>query len=188
MINFFIRSSSVNLDNYTIKDIPGSSGRLDVISRCILSALVGDHEFLADRRIWTFLDEYGTYIFDSQKLNFNKFPKNELRLTDSFVKLIQEPNKENPLRNIRKSDITVYNALKKYEQNSKIFILHERGEYFINLLEFFQSQENLVFIIGNQSGKLVESLKLKDMGFPFMSLGSKSYLASSTIRLINLLI
>jgi len=82
----------------------------------------------------------------------------------------------------------VYDALEKYNQNSKIFILHERGENFMNLLEFFQSQENLIFVIGNQSGKLVESPKLKDMGFRFMSLGTNSYLASSTIRLINLLI
>jgi tRNA (pseudouridine54-N1)-methyltransferase len=188
MINFFIRSSSVDLDKYTIKDIPGSSGRLDVISRCILSALAGDHEFLPNRRIWTFLDEYGTYIFDSRELNFNEFPKNELKLTDSFVTLIKEPNKKNPLRHVRKSDMIVYDTLEKYKQNSKIFILHERGENFMNLLEYFQAQENLVFVIGNQSGKLVESPKLKDMGFPFTSLGTKSYLASSTIRLINLLI
>ncbi|TFF63532.1 MAG: tRNA (pseudouridine(54)-N(1))-methyltransferase TrmY, partial [Promethearchaeota archaeon] len=37
---FFIKSESVNLKNYTIKDIPGSSGRLDVISRCLLSGLL----------------------------------------------------------------------------------------------------------------------------------------------------
>ncbi|MFW9896782.1 MAG: hypothetical protein ACFFD7_13335, partial [Candidatus Thorarchaeota archaeon] len=81
---FFIRSQTINLDNYTIRDIPGSSGRLDVISRCILAALLGKEGFERNIGIWVFLDNYGTYIFNSN-LNYEIFPKNELLLTDHFV-------------------------------------------------------------------------------------------------------
>ncbi len=42
---FFIKSATVDLKNYTIKDIPGSSGRLDVISRCILAAILSNNNF-----------------------------------------------------------------------------------------------------------------------------------------------
>ncbi len=68
---FFIKSETVDISNYTIKNIPGSSGRLDVISRCILAALLAKNEFEKKIQIWTFLDNYGTFIFNTIELYLN---------------------------------------------------------------------------------------------------------------------
>ena len=65
-LTFFIKSPTVNLNNYTIKDIPGSSGRLDVISRCILAAILSEGDFEVNVKIWVFLDNYGTYVFEEE--------------------------------------------------------------------------------------------------------------------------
>ncbi|GAH86872.1 unnamed protein product [marine sediment metagenome] len=84
-IIFFIKSSTVDISKYTIKDIPGSSGRLDVISRCVLAAILGKGNFEKDIQIHLFLDRYGTFIFDPENLDFDIFPKNEILFTDYFV-------------------------------------------------------------------------------------------------------
>ena len=78
-IIFLIKSETVNIDNYTIKDIPGSSGRLDVISRCILSSLIDNDKFDDNVQIWIFFNTYGTFIFNTTNLSFSEFPKNEPR-------------------------------------------------------------------------------------------------------------
>ena len=79
---FFIRSSTVNLNNYHIKDIPGTTGRLDVISRCIIAALLDENEFEEYNQIWVFLDEYGT------KKDFNDYSKYKLFEFISFFSKI----------------------------------------------------------------------------------------------------
>jgi len=51
VLTFFIKSATVDISRYTIKDPLGSSGRLDVISRCILSALLRNDSFEKDVQI-----------------------------------------------------------------------------------------------------------------------------------------
>ncbi|MFW9772678.1 MAG: hypothetical protein ACFFEO_11035, partial [Candidatus Thorarchaeota archaeon] len=88
-IFFFIKSRSVDITHYTIKDIPGSSGRLDVISRCILAAILNENGFKNNIQVWVFLENYGTYIFQPKALDFYLFPKSEILLTDYFVDIIK---------------------------------------------------------------------------------------------------
>ncbi|MFX1408127.1 MAG: hypothetical protein ACFFC9_12370 [Promethearchaeota archaeon] len=191
-IIFFINSNTVNIDKYNIKDIPGSSGRFDVISRCIISALIKDGGFERDFQIWTFLEKYGTYIFDPNSLDYQLFPKNEILLTDYFVKLIKEGqvrnNKQvNPLNSIEHRDINIIDAIKlKREQGYNIYILNESGEDFFKYKVEILSRNNVVFVIGSQSGEFIESPELKELDLPNLSLGYQSFLASSVISLIKL--
>ncbi|GAG75251.1 unnamed protein product [marine sediment metagenome] len=113
---FFIKSSTVNLENYYIKDIQGTSGRLDVVSRCVLSAITSDNKLEKDIQIWAFLDKYGTFVFDSNTFNNDTFPKNEILLTDYFVDFIKKGNKKytvNPLDSIKSSNLDIFEAIKK---------------------------------------------------------------------------
>jgi len=187
---FFIKSSTVNLGNYNIKDIQGTSGRLDVISRCILSALTNDNKLEKNIQIWAFLDKYGTYIFDSNTFNNNTFPKNEILLTDYFVDFIKKGNKKyvvNPLDSIKSSNLDVFEAIKKFiKKNYQIFVLNESGEGYSKILMNISPKKNLLFIVGDQSGELINSKELKELKLTNLSLGNRSYLASSTIRLIKL--
>ncbi|TFG27712.1 MAG: hypothetical protein EU532_06890 [Promethearchaeota archaeon] len=191
---FFIYSATVNITHYTIKDIPGSSGRLDVISRCILAALFGDSEnnFDKDIQVWVFLENYGTFIFDSNLLNFENFPKNEIKLTDYFVDYIKRKNgiiksKANPFLSVKVSNQDIISVVKELlKLNYGVYLLHEKGDDFFEYLDSIILENKIVFIIGNQIGDIMKLKELKELNIPKLKLGTRIYLASSIIRLIKL--
>lgn len=191
-IIFFIYSATVNICKYRIKDIPGSSGRLDVISRCILAALLGDNEFDKNIQVWVVLDKLGTYTFDSNGLDYEIFPKNELMFTDYFVDLIRNrysKNKldNNPLRLVHTSEKGVIEVLKELlKLNYKAYILHKKGNDFFSNLNRIILEKEVIFIVGNQSADIMNLEEVLAMGLPNLSLGDRLYLASSVIRLIKL--
>ncbi len=187
---FCIKSSTVNLENYNIKDIQGTSGRLDVISRCVLSALINDNKLEKNIQIWAFLDNYGTFVFDSNRFNNDTFPKNEILLTDYFVDFIKKGNKKytvNPLDSIKSSNLDIFEVIKNFvKKKFQIFVLNESGIVFSRIFMDMSPKKNLLFIVGDQSGELINSKELKELNLTNLSLGNRSYLASSTIRLIKL--
>jgi tRNA (pseudouridine54-N1)-methyltransferase len=191
-IIFFVKSSTVKIDNFNIKDIPGSSGRLDVISRCILAALFDEERLERDIQIWVFLDKYGTYIFESNTLSKDFFPISELKLSENFVQLILKITKKNTsqsstLNSIAYSKLDFFSALKKLEESKyKIILLNEAGDNFQDIFSKLNKDEKLLFIIGDQTGEIVNAEQFKDFNHINMSLGHQSYLASTVIRLIKL--
>ncbi|MFX1455331.1 MAG: hypothetical protein ACFFDB_08125 [Promethearchaeota archaeon] len=187
---FIIRSQTINLDKYTIRDIPGSSGRFDVISRCILAALLAKEDFERNIGIWVFLDNYGTYIFNSN-LNYEIFPKNELLLTDHFVKFLRSKSNEeinqNPLKSVKCLDMNIIEALKWCQfLGLSIFVLKEGGRDFYQLKNAILKSKNIIFIVGSQEDKFLDSKEFLAFNFPIISIGTQSYLASSVIRLLKL--
>jgi len=187
---FFIKSSTVDISNYYIKDIQGTSGRLDVISRCVLSALTSDNKLEKNIQIWAFLDKYGTFVFDSNSFNNDTFPKNEILLTDYFVDFIKKGDKKytvNPLDSIKCSNLDIFEAIKKFiKKKYQIFVLNESGVGFSKIFMDMSPKRNLLFLVGDQSGELINSKELMELKLTNLSLGNRSYLASSTIRLIKL--
>jgi len=193
-LTFFIQSSTVNLNNYSIKDLPGSSGRFDVISRCVLAALLNGNDIEKNVQIWVFLSDYGTFIFDISDLSVDNFPKTELTFAKYFIEVILNKrsfrtgvsqDSDNPLKKIKILDINLMDALKDFLKNDyKLYILYEKGvDFFANIKEF-RSEKNLGFVIGNQSG--INSEQLSAFNLINISFGSQSYLASSVIKLIKL--
>lgn len=189
-IIFFIESTTINLEKYTIKDIPGSSGRLDVISRCILAALLRKDKFDHDVKVWAFLGKFGTLIFDPLQLNYETFPKTEILLTDYIVSLIKGisiPERNNFDLNVQISQVSLSKALDKFMgENYECYILDETGNDFFKELSELCLKPQLLFIIGDQSGNLITSTELLRFNFHRLSLGRISYLASSVIRIIKM--
>jgi len=191
-IIFFIKSSTIDISKYTIKDIPGSSGRLDVISRCVLAAILGKDNFEKEIQIHLFLDRYGTFIFEPDNFDFDIFPKNEILFTDYFVDLLQKDHIRkkkplNPLSLVRTSKISMIEAIRYFQNlNYSIFILKEGGINFLNLRKTIHKLENVLFVVGSQEDEFLDSKELLDLKIPIISLGNQSYLASSVIRLLKL--
>lgn len=191
-IIFFIKSTSVDISKYNIKDLPGSSGRLDLISRCVLAALSNKDNFEKNVHIWVFLENYGTFIFDSERFEYDIFPKNELLFSNYFVNLIRNRDsiiklKDNPLRAVQISEIGIFEALKQFKElNYAILVLNESGEDIFTHFKELRSNKEVIFVIGSQSGDVINSKDLLAMNFTNVSLGTQSYLASSVIRLIKL--
>ncbi len=191
-IIFFIKSKTVNIDKYNIKDVPGSSGRLDVISRCILSAILSNNDFERNIQIWVFLDNYGTFIFNPEIFDYDTFPKNELFFTDYFVKFLQKNNNSedslfNRLSSIKVSKMNIIDAINHFKQlNYSLYILYEQGQDFFKVSSRIQEEKNTVFIIGSQEDEFIYSKELSALKIPMISIGTQSYLASSVIRLLKL--
>ncbi len=189
---FFINSATVNINNYNIKDIPGSSGRLDVISRCILAALLGEDGFEKNIQIWVFLDNYGSFIFNSERLDHKNFPKNEIHLTDCFVDFLRtdHSNKKinsNPLNSIEISELSVIEAIKEFiKLDYGVLVLNEKGKDFFNQKSMILEKKDVIFVIGNQEGDFINSDELLSLNLQTLSIGNQSYLASSVIRLLKL--
>jgi tRNA (pseudouridine54-N1)-methyltransferase len=189
---FFIKSKTVDLTNYSIKNVPGSSGRLDVISRCILAALLKESNFDLNVKIWVFLDNYGTYIFSPHSFDYNNFPKNELRFTNSLVdillkKKLDEVIVKNPLQSIQKSKMNFIEAIQKYQElNYDNYVLKEDGTNFFELEFNIKEKENILFILGSQEDNYLDSQDLLALNIPTISMGASSYLASSVIKLLKM--
>ncbi|MFX1366665.1 MAG: hypothetical protein ACFFCE_02290 [Promethearchaeota archaeon] len=191
-IVFFINSKTVNIDNYNIKDIPGTSGRLDVISRCILAALLRKDSFERNIQIWIFFDHYGTFFFNSKFFDYDFFPKNEILFSDYFVDFlrkfqINEDLHLNPLHAIRNSKMNLIEAVSYFqESNYDIYILSEQGRDFFKILGTIKEKKNILFIIGSQEDEYIYSKELSTLNIPKICIGKQSYLASSVIRLLKL--
>ena len=193
-IVFFIKSNTVDLTNYNIKDIPGSSGRLDVISRVILATLMNNYEIEKDIQIWIFLDRYGVLKFDSNKFSIQSFPTNEIKLTDKIVQFIRNiemgiKRNNNFSNSIEFLQTDIFFEIKRFLRNGyKIFVLKEDGAPYLNSFRDLTVDDKVLFILGDQSGKLLESEDLENLNLIKISIGEQSYLASSVIRLIKLLL
>ena len=180
---FFIKSSTVDVDNYYIKDIQGTSGRLDVISRCVLAAILGNNKFEKDIQMYLFLDRYGTFILDPKNFDFDTFPKNETLFTDYFVDLLQKGNTPknhqlNPLSPVKTSKISMIEAIEYFQNlNYNIFILKEGGSDFLALRKTILKMDNLLFILGSQEDEFLDSKELLKLKIQKISIGNKSYLS-----------
>ncbi|MFX1479100.1 MAG: hypothetical protein ACFFCI_13290 [Promethearchaeota archaeon] len=196
IVKFFVKSPTVSLKNYTIKDVPGSSGRLDVVARCVLATLLGRDGFEENVEIWVFLDKYGTFIFNPNSFVYETFPKNELKLSDYFVDFLLKLNGNemkrkalnfNPLSSIQISDMNFISALRKFQKMEySIFALKEEGTDIFQIKNILQEKERLLFIIGSQVDEFFNSKELSALNIPSISIGTQSYLASSVIQLLKL--
>jgi tRNA (pseudouridine54-N1)-methyltransferase len=187
-----MKSDTVNLDHFVIKDIPGSSGRLDVIARCILAALLNGDKFQENHRIIIFLKKYGTLIFNPQELQYAIFPKDEILLCDYIYKLLKSKNNniklgENPLAFVKRSTISMNTYLHKLlDQKKPVYLLKESGVPFSKVLWKDKQPQELYLIVGNQSEDFINSFEFLDLNIPKIRLGTRSLLASTSIRLIGL--
>lgn len=195
-ITFLVRSDTVNIEHYTIKDIPGSSGRLDVVARCILAALRNDKGFDKKVRIIIFFKRYGTFIFNTGDLNYTSFPKDELQLSDALYALIRNRNnadflKKNPIGKVERYEDSMIHYIEKLQKGEKheIFVLKESNRKLENSMEplgKYKDDLKLTFVVGNQSEDFINSESFLRLKLPELSLGSQSYIASSVIRLIKI--
>lgn len=186
-IVYFIKSETINLEKFTLKDPLGSSGRLDVIVRCAIAALTKNFKLEENIEFWAFLDNYGTFIFKSDSFNEDTFPVSELKFMRYFVDVILDVRNDddNPLNKVEKSDLEILNAIKVKTESGYIpFILHENGSEISP--KQFNNNSNYLFVIGNQTGYYIESSELKDAKIPMIKLGNTSYLASTVTKLIKI--
>jgi len=169
--------------SFNIEDMPSSGGRMDLVARCVSSALWLSHGMRDDSRIYCVLNGPPnppvTVLFEAAKLR--KVNPDERSLGIWIQKVLSEEitgewNEIKPGMSVsRKSFQDVIRELAELP----IYVLHEKGER----VEKFE--EDAVFVLGDHVG-----LPENDESFALrygkkISLGSTSYLASSCISVIH---
>jgi tRNA (pseudouridine54-N1)-methyltransferase len=168
--------------NFKLNDLI-NAGRMDLVCRCISSALWLSHNVREDTRIFVVLNGPPkppvTICFQGSKLS--KVYVDEMTNAKWIKKLLSmkfgsEWLEIDATKVSRKSFQEVLDEL-----NGKNYVLHEKGEFIENI----KIEKNPIFVLGDNIGlpKAEESFALRNG--EKISLGKNVYLASACVSIIN---
>jgi len=169
-------------DKFKLGDLI-NAGRMDLVCRCISSALWLSHNVRGDTRIFVVLNGPPkppvTICFQGSSLS--KVYVDETTNAKWIKKLLSMKfGKEwldlDGTRIARKSFQEVLSELK-----GKNYVLHEKGEFIDNV----KIDENPIFVLGDQVGLPDKEEKFALRNGEKISLGKNVYLASACISIIN---
>ncbi len=163
---------------FDLEDLP-SAGRMDLVCRCVSSALFLSYRMRKDARIFVVLNGPPnppvTVCFDGN----SKFYPDE-RSIASVIKKLLSSKFDKEWKEIDESLI----ARKSFQEvvrglEGNFYVLHEKGK------EMNEVKENPVFVLGDNQG-----IPKKDEEFALrkgckISLGKESYLSSACITVLN---
>jgi tRNA (pseudouridine54-N1)-methyltransferase len=168
--------------NFRLDDLI-SAGRMDLVCRCISSALWLSHNAREDTRLFVVLNGPPkppvTICFQGSKLS--KVYVDEMTNAKWIKKILsmkfgKEWLEIEATKVARKSFQEVLSELE-----GKNYVLHEKGEFIENI----SIDENPIFVLGDQVGLPVAEEKFALRKGEKISLGKRIYLASSCISIIN---
>lgn len=193
MRTFIIKANDAHTRaDFKLSDLPGTSGRIDVLCRFLNSAFLLSHGFRKNVRVW-FLphgppNPPKAIRFEGPKLRVRPNPDER-----STAKLIMKALKTG--ENLRKpgKEVEIYPGLyvsnRTFEdvvrltlKNSTLYYLHEEGRPVTNV----SSPSNVAFILGDHKGLSREDEVFLDGIAERVSVGRKSYLASHVVAYVNI--
>ena len=190
MIHFYVKSTKGKTSkDINIEDLPGSAGRLDIISRCINSALWLSNSMRRDVIFHTVLHgepNPPVYIrIEGEKLR--KVQPDERNISIFLKKAIERlvPERET------ESTPGIFVSRKSFEQlieenaGRRFFLLSEDGSP-ISDIDKDLLKEDVFFILGDKEDLADDEIKvLEKYNAVRVSLGRKPYLASHCITVVN---
>ena len=168
--------------NFKLNDLI-SAGRMDLVCRCITSALWLSHNVREDVRIFVVLNGPPkppvTICFQGSKLS--KVYVDEMTNAKWIKKILsmkfgKEWLEVDATKVARKSFQEVLSEL-----NGKNYVLHEKGEFIDNV----KLDENPIIVLGDQVGLPDKEEKFALRNGEKIALGKNVYLASACISVIN---
>lgn len=160
-------------------DLCGGAGRLDVLVRCVTTALWKSHDIRRDTDIWLILNGPPnppvTVHFSGEKI---RYLNPDERSTAALIRngLIKFKNETEPMETspgITMKRIGLDKVLKKLPNPA---LLSENGEEWIN--------DANTFVLGDDKNPTEEEMEILKT-LPKISLGKKSLLSSACITLIH---
>jgi tRNA pseudouridine-54 N-methylase len=209
-ITFLMYSSTIKIENYDLQNVPTSTGRADVVIRVMKSALfcpkgynpeIGLLLFPNHDLLETLAQSNGNKPIESraflissespyfQTVSYRDFSEHTLlqALYDSFLDLDNDSHKSLFHRQI---PLDMYDCVKLIvKEKIAVFLLVENGKIIQNF-DFLHEipSEKICFILGDQIGYSDIDITLFPQDVKQISIGSTSYLGSSTVNLIKWMI
>ncbi|MEM5804898.1 MAG: tRNA (pseudouridine(54)-N(1))-methyltransferase TrmY [Candidatus Aenigmatarchaeota archaeon] len=186
MRTFVLYAGKARTDgNFSVEDLPSSGGRMDLVARCITSALWLSHAVRPDARIYCVLNGPPkppvTVVFDGSSVR--KISPDE-RSIALWLKKALSGDICKDWKEFRPGILVArksFQEIIKEHEGGPVYVLHENGRSIgeVNL------KEDPVFVVGDNFGipKNDESFALRSG--EKLSIGKKSYLASSCIAVLN---
>ena len=194
MRTFIVKANKAHTSaDFSLKDLPGTSGRIDLLCRVLNSAFLLSHGFRKNVRVW--LSLYGppnppkAIRFEGQEMRPKTLNPDELSTAKLIMKALKageglrEPSKElMVLPGVYVSNLTFEDIVRRTVKGSSLYYLHEEGTP-IGEISF---SRNVAFVLGDHEG-----LSSEDEGFlegiaKKVSVGKKSYLASHVVAYVNI--
>ncbi len=177
---FMLFAQKATIEPFPLNNMPGA-GRMDIIARCVTSALWVSHGIRRDTKIYCFLLKGKTVLFDGNLVR--RLSPDERSVGSWLNKALAKEckNKWNKVQEgIFVSEEPIENIIKDVSKGKQIFILDENGTD-IREVKF---EKHVVFLIGDHIGipKQIEKVLGK---IEKISLCKKSYLASSCISIVH---
>jgi tRNA (pseudouridine54-N1)-methyltransferase len=170
--------------NFTLNDLPGSAGRLDILCRCVNSSFFLSHDIRRDSELYLILQNKITLRFVGSRLrHLNPDERSTAALIQRALKL-QERLEEGELESTpgifvsRRGLREVLDEAK--DKVERLILLYAEGE----LLREAELTLNVGFILSDHLDFLPEELELlKDL--PRLSLGPKVLHADHCIIIVH---
>lgn len=177
---------AVTSPDFNIEDLPSSGGRMDLIARCISSALFLSFAMRRDSRIFVVLNGPPnppvTVCFDGSITNVSPDEQSiALWIKKALEKIENFKGKDwiSLKNNIKVSRKSFQDIIK--ESQGSFYILYEKGEP----IEKVKIAENPIIILGDHLGLPSKEEKFALRYGKKISLGKTSYLASQCIAIVN---
>jgi tRNA (pseudouridine54-N1)-methyltransferase len=191
---FIVKASKAHTAyDFSLKDLPGTSGRIDFLCRVLNSAFLLSHGFRKNVRVW--LSLYGppnppkAIRFEGQRMKPKTPNPDELSTAKLIVKALKagvglsDPSRElEVLPGIYVSNLSFEDIIRKTLKKASLYYLHEQGEP-ISEVSF---SGNVAFVLGDHEGMSGEDETFLEEIAQKISVGRKSYLASHVVAYVNI--
>ena len=193
MRTFIIKANEAHTRvDFKLNDLPGTSGRIDVLCRVLNSAFLLSRGFRKNVRVWLLLygppDPPKAIRFEGSKLKVRLNPDER-----STAKLIMKALKTGENLRGPGKEVEVYPGLyvskRTFEdvirltlKNSALYYLHEEGRPITDV----PFPSNVAFVLGDHRGLSQEDEAFLTGLAERVSVGRKSYLASHVVAYVNI--
>ncbi|MGQ9723689.1 MAG: tRNA (pseudouridine(54)-N(1))-methyltransferase TrmY [Candidatus Jordarchaeum sp.] len=187
---FILKASKTRTDNkFTIKDLPGSGGRMDLVCRCILSALLLSKTHRVDTVFYAVLEGPPrpplTIEVDGEKVK--ALPRDELQLA-SVLRGVLDPGASSFPPGFKLINKNFQEIIEEQINKSEIYLLHKTGNSTNKILSEIQKikKPQITFILGDHIGLSQNDFEyLMEKKIEPLNLGKKEYLGSHCIFLVH---
>jgi tRNA (pseudouridine54-N1)-methyltransferase len=194
MRTFIVKSNKAHTAyDFSLKDLPGTSGRIDLLPRVLNSAFLLSHGFRKNVRVWFSL--YGppnppkAIRFEGQRIRPKTINPDELSTAKLIARILKEGEGINePTREVEVipgvyiSNLTFEDIVRRSLKGSPLYYLHEDGKR----IEDFEFSGNVAFLLGDHEGLSGEDEAFLGNIAEKVSVGRKSYLASHVVAYVNI--
>jgi tRNA (pseudouridine54-N1)-methyltransferase len=190
---FILKASEARTSgDFRLKDLPSSSGRLDVVCRCSIASLLDNQQIRNDTIFIAVLEGKPSpplcLKFDGRGLI--TVPFSEIGIAAILKRILSERyeiGKEYSVASWAGVSIEKKSFIELMHSNligSGLYYLHEKGEDIRNV-SFDMGRDN-IFVLGDHKGLAIEEEKmLEGLQAKRISVGPLSYLSSQVITLVH---